>query len=228
MSTSLSGREPAKKRVAILISGRGTNMMALVAAARADHYPARIVAVISNRPQAAGVAWAESQAIPTSVIDHTTYETRAQFDADVHKTLLASGAELVVLAGYMRIMTAEFVRNWEGRMINIHPSLLPLFTGLHTHAKAIEAGMKIAGCTVHYVIPELDAGPIIAQAAVPVLPDDTPDSLAARILKVEHQLYPEALALVAGGDARLVDGRVALTAHQDETQTLISLAISSD
>lgn len=206
---------------AILISGRGSNMMALVEAAEAADHPAEIVAVISNRPGAAGVAWAAERGIPTTVIDHTEFDSRDAFDGEVHKALLACKAELVVMAGFMRILSDDFVRQWEGRMINIHPSLLPLFKGLNTHAKAIEAGMKIAGCTAHYVTPELDGGPIIAQAAVAVRNDDTPDTLAARVLVAEHRLYPMAFKLVAGGDAPLVDGRVALAAGINHSGLLV-------
>ena len=166
-----TGRVP----VAVLISGRGSNMQALVEACGREGYPAEIVAVISNRPDAAGIAWADDLGIPTTVIDHTKFDSRQDFDDELHKILLASGADIIALAGFMRIMTDGLVRQWEGRMINIHPSLLPLFEGLHTHARALEAGVRLAGCTVHYVTPELDSGPIIAQAAVPVLPDDSPE-----------------------------------------------------
>ena len=212
---------PEKMPLAILISGRGSNMQAIVSAAEADDFPIEVVAVISNRPDAAGIEWAASKGIPTSVVDHKSFPERADFDAELHKLLLASGARLVACAGFMRIMTDELVGQWLGKMINIHPSLLPLFKGLHTHAKAIDAGVRVAGCTVHYVIPELDAGPIIAQAAVPVSPDDTPESLAERVLRAEHKLYPAALRLVAEGDAQLVDGRVALSAGINQSDHLI-------
>ena len=212
-----------KVPVAILISGRGSNMQALVRAAEQPDFPAHIAVVISNRPDAAGLAWAKEHGIPTAGIDHKAFASRAEFDAELHTAIVAAGAELVVLAGFMRIMTAEFVDQWKGRMINIHPSLLPLFQGLNTHQRAIDAGMTIAGCTVHYVTPDLDGGPIIAQAAVPVLPGDTADSLADRIIQTEHKLYPEALRLVARGDAPLVDGRVALNAMVNADQQLLSL-----
>ena len=188
-----------RKRVAILISGRGSNMQALVAAARTSDYPAEIVAVISNRPDAPGLAWAREQGIPTHAVDHKAYPSREAFEADLQAALDTANAELVALAGFMRLMTAGFVERWRGAMINIHPSLLPAFKGLDTHARALEAGVRIAGCTVHFVTPGMDEGPIIAQAAVPVAPDDTPDSLAARILKAEHELYPQALRWVAEG-----------------------------
>ncbi len=212
--------------VAVLISGRGSNMMSIVEGAGASDYPARVVAVISNRPDAAGITWADERAIATAVVDHTDFSTREAFEAELHKVLVSSGAELVVCAGFMRIMTESFVRQWEGRMLNIHPSLLPSFKGLHTHAKAIEAGVRIAGCSVHYVTADLDGGPIIAQAAVPVLPDDTADSLAARILRAEHRLYPAALRVVASGHAPIVNGRVALRAEVNEAAYLLSPEIA--
>ena len=212
--------------VAVLISGRGSNMQALVEAGAIAGYPAEIVAVISNRPDAPGIAWADARKIPTTVVDHSTFNTRRDFDEELHRVLLASGAEIIALAGFMRILTEDLVRRWEGRMVNIHPSLLPLFEGLHTHARALEAGVKIAGCTVHFVTPELDAGPIIAQAAVPVLPDDSPETLAARVLIAEHRLYPAALGLVASGAAHLVDGRVVLNAGANQKEKLFSLDIS--
>jgi phosphoribosylglycinamide formyltransferase-1 len=197
----MTDRAPAtsKKRVAILISGRGSNMRSLVEASRAPGYPAEIVLVASNRPDAAGIAWAKAEGIAAIAMDHKHYESRAHFEHQLDGLLNASKVELVCLAGFMRLMTPAFVESWRDRMINIHPSLLPSFKGLHTHARALEAGVKIAGCTVHFVRAEMDEGPIIAQAAVPVLPGDDPDTLAARILAAEHQLYPAALALVASG-----------------------------
>jgi phosphoribosylglycinamide formyltransferase-1 len=201
-----------KTRVAILISGRGSNMVALIEAAKAPEYPAEIVLVLSNRPEAGGLAYAAAAGIPARAIDHKAYPTREAFDAALQAELEAAGIELVCLAGFMRIFSAGFVEAWAGRMINIHPSLLPLFRGTHTHEQALEAGVRLHGCTVHFVIPELDAGPIIAQAAVPVLPGDDPDRLAARILVQEHRLYPAALALVAGRRVRLEGSRVAFDA----------------
>lgn len=191
-----------KKRTAILISGRGSNMQALVAAARAPDYPADMVLVLSNRPDAAGLAWARSNGLRTLVVDHKAYSSRSAFDDALQSALETAKVELVALAGFMRLMTAAFVERWRDRMINIHPSLLPSFKGLHTHKQALAAGVRIAGCTVHFVRPEMDSGPIIAQAAVPVLSGDTPETLAARILDVEHTLYPMALSLVATGRAR--------------------------
>lgn len=186
-----------KKRVAILISGRGSNMQALVEAARAPDYPAEIVTVISNRPDAAGLAWAKAQGIPALGLDHKLYENREHFEGQLQGVLSMSRVDIVALAGFMRLMTPGFVERWRDRMINIHPSLLPAFKGLHTHERALEAGVKIAGCTVHLVRPEMDEGPIIGQAAVPVEAGDTPETLAARVLAAEHRLYPRALALLA-------------------------------
>ncbi|CAO4165433.1 phosphoribosylglycinamide formyltransferase [Methylorubrum populi] len=198
----------AKKRVAILISGRGSNMVSLIEAAQAPDYPAEIVLVLSNRPDAAGLARAQAAGIPARAVDHKAFPDRARFDAALQAELDAAGIELIVLAGFMRILTDAFVEAWSGRMINIHPSLLPLFKGTHTHERALEAGMRLHGCTVHYVVPELDAGPIVAQAAVPVLPGDDADSLAARVIVQEHRLYPQAVALIASGGAVLDGGRV--------------------
>jgi phosphoribosylglycinamide formyltransferase-1 len=197
-----------KKRVGILISGRGSNMMALVEAARAPDYPAEIAAIISNRPDAVGLTWAEAQGLPARTIDHKAFASREAFDEAVDAALTEAGVELVALAGFMRIQSAGFVGRWMGRQINIHPSLLPLFKGLHPHRQALDAGVKVSGCTVHFVTEEADSGPIVAQAAVPVLDADTPETLAARILAAEHRLYPHALALVASGRARIEDGRV--------------------
>lgn len=183
-------------------------MVSLIEAAQAPDFPAEIVLVLSNRPDAGGLARANAAGIPTSVIDHEDFSDRPTFDAALHAELTRAGVELVCLAGFMRIFSDGFVGNWAGQMLNIHPSLLPLFRGTRTHAQALEAGVRLHGCTVHYVVPELDAGPIVAQAAVPVLPDDDPDSLAARIIVQEHRLYPAALKLVAGGRARLDGDRV--------------------
>ena len=196
-----------KKRVGILISGRGSNMMALVEAARDPAYPAEIVVVISNRPDAAGLAWAKSQNIPTVALDHKAYTTRTAFEEEMHEALIAHGAEMVACCGFMRLMTPDFVDVWRDRMINIHPALLPAYKGLHTHDRALADGVRIAGCTVHVVRPEMDVGPIIAQAAVPVLDGDTAETLSARVLAAEHILYPHALALFASGRAR-VEGEI--------------------
>jgi phosphoribosylglycinamide formyltransferase-1 len=202
----------AKRRLAILISGRGSNMMALVAAARAPDYPADVVAIVSSRPDAAGLAWARAEGLPATLIDHKAYASREAFDAAVDRVLTEADVELVALAGFMRIQSPQFVRKWRARQLNIHPSLLPAFKGLNPQAQALEAGVKISGCTVHFVTEDLDGGPIIAQTAVPVCEGDTAQSLAARILRAEHALYPQALALVAAGRTRLCDGRVTILA----------------
>jgi phosphoribosylglycinamide formyltransferase-1 len=187
-----------RKRVVILISGRGSNMAALVEAAKAPDYPAEIALVISNVPGAAGLARAREAGIPTAVLDHKPFgKDRAAFETALQKILNEYRIELICLAGFMRLFTAEFVQRWSGRMLNIHPSLLPLFPGLDPHGQALRAGAKTSGATVHFVIPETDAGPIIAQESVPVLARDTPDTLAARVLEAEHRLYPAALRRVA-------------------------------
>lgn len=211
-----------KRRVGVLISGRGSNMMALVEAARAPDYPAEIVCVVSNRPGAAGLAWAREQGLAAHAVDHKAYATREAFEDALHAVLIAEGVELVACAGFMRLMTAGFVARWAGCMINIHPSLLPLYPGLNTHARALADGVRIVGCTVHHVVAEMDAGPIIAQGAVPVIDGDTPATLADRILSVEHVIYPQALALVASGKARLEDGHVRILSTVNQTARLIS------
>ena len=190
------------KRVAVLISGRGSNLGALIAAQDANY---KIILVISNVEGAAGLEKARAAGIATSVIPHAG-KTREAFDGEMDKALRAAGAELVVLAGFMRILSDGFVRGWEGRLINIHPSLLPAYRGTRVHERVIEAKEALSGASVHFVVPELDAGPVIAQASVPVHPSDTPETLAARILAVEHKLYPEALTLLASGKVRLENG----------------------
>lgn len=201
----------ARRRVAVLISGRGSNMERLVCAADDPAHPAAVVAVIANRPDAAGLAWAAARGLPTVALDHRAYGSRAAFDDALSAAIAAHGADLVCCAGFMRLLTAGFVDRWRDRLLNIHPSLLPAFPGLDTHARALAAGVRIAGCTVHYVRHEMDTGPIVAQAAVPVLPDDTPDRLGARVLAAEHVLYPHALRLVASGAVR-VEGERLVTA----------------
>lgn len=197
----------AKKPVAILISGRGSNMSALIAAAADPAYPAGIVGVISNQAGAKGLENASRANIPTRLVAHRDHPSREAHDRAIQAALDELGAEIVCLAGYMRLLTPGFVKAWEGRMINIHPSLLPLFKGTDSHAQAIAAGARIHGCTVHFVTNEVDSGPIIAQAAVPVLGNDTEETLAARVLAAEHKLYPLALALVAEGKVRMRGGR---------------------
>lgn len=184
--------------VGVLISGRGSNLKALLDACR-DDFPARIAVVVSNRADAAGLDHARAAGVPTVTLDPAAHESRDAFDHALTAALEAHGVELVCLAGYMKLVTAGFVARWHNRLINIHPSLLPAFKGLHAQRQALAAGVKIAGCTVHFVREEMDSGPILLQAAVPVLPDDTESSLAARILAEEHRLYPEALRLIAEG-----------------------------
>lgn len=193
----------AKKRAAILISGRGSNMSALIDASRAADYPAEIVGVFSNRPDAPGLAIAATQGIPTASLSHRDDPTREAFDAAMEAVIQQWRPDIVCLAGFMRILSAGFTERWAGKLINIHPSLLPLHRGLHTHARAIEAGDAEHGCTVHFVTPGLDEGPTIAQARVPILPGDTPDTLSARVIVEEHRLYPLALAMVARELAKL-------------------------
>ena len=196
------GDTMARKRVAVLISGRGSNMVSLIEAAKASDYPAEIALVISNRSEAAGLELARTAGVPILVIDHRPYgKDRAAFERVLQHALDEHRIELICLGGFMRLFTADFVLHWQGRMLNIHPSLLPSFPGLDPHGQALRAGVKISGATVHFVIPETDAGPIIAQAEVPVLATDTPETLAARVLAVEHRIYPEALRRVAEGIA---------------------------
>ncbi len=196
-----SGVGPARKRVGVLISGRGSNMAALIAAARDPGYPAEIVVVGSNKPDAAGLATAAASGVQTFALSHRDFPDRETFDRAVTAKLEAAGVEILALAGFMRILSPWFCLHWAGRLINIHPSLLPKFKGVDTHARALAAGESEHGCTVHFVTPELDDGPAILQASVPVLPGDTADSLAARVLKEEHRIYPQALAMVARGEA---------------------------
>ena len=197
-----------KKRVGILISGRGSNLQALIDACKDPGYPAEIVLVISNVPGAHGLTRAEAAGIPTLTINHKDFPSRAAFDAAIDGALREAQIELLCNAGFMRLQTPGFVEGWRDRHLNIHPSLLPAFRGLDTHARVIEAGAKISGCTVHFVRAEMDDGPIVAQAAVPVHSDDTADSLAARVLEAEHRLYPHALALVASGAISVSGERV--------------------
>lgn len=195
----------AKKRIVILISGRGSNMQAL---AEADIAQAEIVAVISNRADAAGLLWAAQHGLTTEAISHHDYPGREAFDAALIKHIDAYQPDLVVLAGFMRILTPEFCKHYTDRLINIHPSLLPAFTGLHTHQRALDSGCRVAGCTIHFVTAELDCGPIIAQGVVPVLNGDTADTLAQRVLKIEHQLLPKAVADFVAGNLVVEGNRV--------------------
>jgi phosphoribosylglycinamide formyltransferase-1 len=201
------------KRIVILISGRGSNMQAMLKVAAAERWPAQIAAVISNQPNAAGLDVARAAGIATSAINHRDYPDREQFDAALAELIDQYSPDLIVLAGFMRILTSGFVNRYFGRLINIHPSLLPSFPGLHTHQQAIDVGVKVHGATVHFVTAELDHGPIIAQAAVPVHDDDTEDTLAERVLEQEHRIYPQAVHDLMSGALKLVDGRVVRSAE---------------
>jgi phosphoribosylglycinamide formyltransferase-1 len=196
-----------RKRAVVFISGSGSNMMALVAAAKAADFPAEIVGVISDKPDAGGLAKAAAEGIPTFAFARKDYASKEAHEAAIFEALDTLSPDILCLAGYMRLLSATFIQRYEGRMINIHPSLLPLFPGLHTHQRAIDAGMRIAGCTVHFVTEGMDEGPVIGQAAVPVLSGDTADALAGRVLTVEHQLYPQALRLFAEGKVRMEGGK---------------------
>ncbi|HNB26965.1 MAG TPA: phosphoribosylglycinamide formyltransferase [Alphaproteobacteria bacterium] len=196
-------------KVAVLISGRGSNLQALIDAfgPQTANSPVRIVLVLSNRPEAQGLERAAKAGIKTEIVDHKAFASRADFDVAMDREIRAAGAEFVVLAGFMRLLTEGFINAWKDRMINIHPALLPSFKGLDTHKRALEAGVRLHGCTVHFVRHETDTGPIIAQAAVPVLPGDDEATLATRVLRAEHKLYPLALRLVAEGKVRVEDER---------------------
>ena len=196
------------KRIVILISGRGSNMEAIVRACADEAWPAQVSAVISNRADAPGLGLARAHGIATAVVDHKAFVSREAFDAELARTIDGFVPDVVVLAGFMRILTDGFVARYEGRMVNVHPSLLPAFTGLNTHRRAIEAGCKLAGATVHFVTPTLDFGPIIAQAVVPVLAGDTPETLDARVLEREHVMYPRAVGWLVRGELRLANGVV--------------------
>ena len=195
------------KRIVILVSGRGSNAQAIVQRCAAEGWPAQVVAMVSNRPGASALAFAAQQGIATALVDHTAHASREDFDAELSRVIDGFSPDLVVLAGFMRILTDGFVQHYAGRLLNIHPSLLPAFAGLHTHRRAIEAGCKLAGATVHFVTPTLDHGPIVAQAAVPVLAGDTPEALSDRVLAVEHVIYPQAVRWFVEGRLA-VDGGV--------------------
>ncbi|MBP0439033.1 phosphoribosylglycinamide formyltransferase [Tianweitania sediminis] len=213
----------ARKRVAVLISGRGSNMAALIEATADPRFPATIAVVVSNKADAGGLAVAKAAGIPTRVIAKADHPGAEAQDHAMQAVLTEHRVDLICLAGYMRLLRDEFVHRWSGRMINIHPSLLPLFKGLHPHEQALAAGVRLHGCSVHFVTSEMDSGPIIAQAAVPVLAGDTPDSLATRVLEIEHRLYPLALRLVAEGRARMAGDRVEFSqTSAAEQQALLS------
>jgi len=212
----------ARLKIAVLISGRGTNLDALIRACAAADFPAEIKLVISNRGDAAGLQRAAQANIPTTVIPHRDYPSREAFDAAITAALQAAQIELVCLAGFMRLLTAGFVAQWRDRLINIHPSLLPAFPGLDTHARALAAGVRFAGCTVHFVRAEMDHGPIVVQAAVPVLPGDDAATLAARVLAAEHRAYPLALRLMGEGRVKIVGERVAIAGAAGRIATLLN------
>jgi phosphoribosylglycinamide formyltransferase-1 len=198
----------SRKRVAVLISGRGSNLAALIAAAKDKNYPAAIALVASNRPDAAGLSLARAAGIATEIVDHAIYgQDRAAFERALQTALAKHRIDLICLAGFMRLLSADFVGQWQERMLNIHPALLPAFKGLDTHKRVLAAGVKIHGATVHFVVPEMDSGPIVAQGAVAVRPDDNEQTLAARVLAVEHRIYPLALKLLAEGRVRVENGR---------------------
>ncbi|EFC88967.1 phosphoribosylglycinamide formyltransferase [Neisseria mucosa ATCC 25996] len=207
------------KNIVILISGRGSNMQAIVNAAIPD---ARIAAVLSNSETAAGLAWAAELGIATDSLNHKDFPSRLDFDQAMIEKIDAYQPDLVVLAGFMRILTPEFCTHYQNRLINIHPSILPAFTGLHTHERALEAGCRVAGCTIHFVTPELDCGPIISQGIVPILDGDTPDDVAARVLTVEHRLFPQAVADFVAGRLKIEGNRVLNSERNPEGQTLLA------
>jgi phosphoribosylglycinamide formyltransferase-1 len=211
-----------RRRTAILISGRGSNMGALLAAAADPAYPAEIALVLANKPAAGGLAHAAAAGIPTAMVESRAFgRDRAAFEMAMEAEFAHHGIELIALAGFMRVLTEGFVQRWAGRMVNIHPSLLPSFPGIDTHARALAAGVRLHGCTVHLVTPGVDEGPIIAQAAIPVLAGDTEDSLGARVLEQEHLLYPAALALVAAGRVRVEGGRALIEAPPGPTGAVL-------
>ena len=210
------------KNIVILISGRGSNMEALIAARDKGELPVSIAAVISNKADAKGLDTAARAGIATRVLEHKAFASREAFDTALQALIDEFAPDLVVLAGFMRILTPDFVRHYEGRMFNIHPSLLPAFPGLHTHQRALEEGVRIHGCTVHFVTAELDHGPVVIQAAVPVLADDDEDRLAARVLQEEHRIYPQAVRWFAEGRLHLVDGRVQVSGAAADLTRLIS------
>jgi phosphoribosylglycinamide formyltransferase-1 len=212
----------ARKRVGVLISGRGSNLQALIDAAKDTSYPAELALVISNVPGVQGLKRAEDAGIPTRVVNHKDFASRRDFEAVLEDALNEAGVELLCNAGFMRLLTESFVTRWLNRHLNIHPSLLPAFKGLHTHARVLDSGAKITGCTVHFVRAAMDDGPIVAQAAVPVNPEDTEDSLAARVLQAEHRLYPHALQLVASGKVRVEGEYVVGMPQQDGQSALFS------
>jgi len=214
-----------KLRLGVMISGSGTNLQSLIDACTAADYPAEIMVVISNRPDAGGLNRAEKAHIPTVVIDHKNYEDRADFENALHDCLKDHKVQLVCLAGFMRLLNADFVNRWRDRMINVHPSLLPSYKGLHTHERAIEDGVRFAGCTLHFVRPEMDNGPILMQAAVPVDDGETSETLAAKVLTYEHKLYPAAVRMIAEGKTRVSGHKVIIKDTRMDTKGIISPVI---
>lgn len=214
----------ARRRTGVLISGRGSNLASLIAAAIEPDYSAEISLVLSNNPDAPGIARAQKAGITTDIVDHRSFASKEAFEKTLTMKLEAADIEIICLAGFMRLLSAEFVEHWHDRLINIHPSLLPAFTGLNTHARVLDSGVKLHGCTVHFVRAAMDNGPIIAQAAIPVLPDDTPETLGQRVLVAEHKLYPMALDVVASETVRVVDELVVFPAKTSgDTGMLLSL-----
>ncbi len=211
-----------KLKLGVMISGSGTNLQAIIDACECADYPAEIQVVISNKPEAKGLDRAKKAGIKAIAIDHKQYETREAFEDAVHECLKEHDVELVCLAGFMRILNAEFVNQWRDRMINIHPSLLPSYKGLHTHARAIEDGVRFGGCTIHYVRPEMDNGPILMQVAIPIATDETEESLIAKTLAYEHQMYPAAIRMIAEGKARVSGNKVAFNNIEMGDKGLIS------
>ena len=211
-------------KIGVLISGGGSNLQALIDACADPDFPAEIGLVISNIPGAFGLERAEAAGIPSAVVNHKDYADRPSFEGALDCALKGAGVEFVCLAGFMRLLTDGFVNGWLDKLINIHPALLPSFKGLHTHERAIEAGVRFTGCTVHFVRPAMDAGPIIVQAAVPILPDDDADTLGARVLEQEHQIYPLAVRLIAEGRANVVDERVVINGAQTPNQAVMNPA----
>ena len=211
----------SRLKVGVLISGRGSNLQALIAACAAPDFPAEIVLVVSNKPDALGLDHARAAGIDTAVIAHGDFPDRESFDREIDKYLKSAGAELVCLAGFMRLLSSWFVDTWRDRVVNIHPSLLPAFKGIDAHAQAIAAGVRLSGCTVHIVRPEMDAGPILVQAAVPVMPEDDEDELAARILEAEHRCYPLAVRLLAENRVKIADETASVDMENVATGMLI-------
>ena len=205
-----------KLKIAVLISGRGSNLQALIDACAQEDFPAEIVLVFSNKPTAKGLERARDAGLATEALDHKSFASRESFDAEVSRIIKQTGAELICLAGYMRLLSEDFVKDWRNKLINIHPAILPAFKGIHVHERALELGVRITGATVHFVRVGTDEGPIIIQGAVPVLADDTPETLEARVLTVEHKIYPEAVRLIAMGKVRVVSERVKISGSTAE------------